>query len=212
MGVPTAVWLGYAVSAVNLRPDEIAMQDLDDNELAERARTDELAFEEIVRRYYNDVYRICAYFTRDREEAWDLAQDSFVRAHRAMATFRGEASLKTWLLRIASNRAKDYLKKRRLPTVSLEPWHEDKIGGPEQQPDAMAIDQDLGQAIRAGLETLSPKHRMAITLRELEGLSYEEIASVMKCRVGTVMSRLYHARRYLREYLEENGFWEGTTI
>lgn len=210
MGVPTALALGYAVRAVEPTVSGALMQETDDIQLAKRARTDDAAFEELVRRYYNDVYRMCAYFTRDREEAWDLAQDTFVRAHRAIGKFRGEASFKTWLLRIASNRAKDYLKKRRLQTVPLEEWHADRAAQADPNPDEKAHDEELGRAIRAGLETLSPKHRLAITLREYEGLSYEEMATVMKCRVGTVMSRLYHARRYLRRYLEENGHWEGT--
>lgn len=211
MSVPMAVPLGYAVPAVQPRANGAVMQDLEDTELAQRARKDERAFEELVRRYYQDVYRICAYFTRDREEAWDLAQDTFIRAHKAIGGFRGDASIKTWLLRIASNRAKDHLKKRRLKTVPLEPWHEEGVGVQAHNPEQQARDEELGQAIRAALETLSPKHRLAITLREFEGLSYEEMAGVMNCRVGTVMSRLFHARRYLRQYLEENGHWEGTT-
>lgn len=211
MSVPMAVPLGYAVPAVESDHTGAEMQDLEDNELARLARKDERAFEEIVRRYYNDVYRICAYFTRDREEAWDLAQDTFIRAHGAIGKFRGDANVKTWLLRIASNRSKDHLKKRRLSTVPLEPWHADRVGKADQNPELQARDEELGRAIQAGLAQLSPNHRMAITLRELEGLSYDEMAAVMKCRVGTVMSRLYHARRYLRQYLEENGYWKGTT-
>lgn len=210
MSVPMAVSLRYAVQPVGPEARGAVMQDIEDHELAQLARKDELAFEELVRRYYHDVYRICVYFTRDREEAWDLAQDTFVRAHKAIGSFRGEASVKTWLLRIASNRAKDHLKRRRLRTVPLEPWHADQAGSPDRDPEALAHDEELGRAIQAGLEQLSPKHRMAITLREFEGLSYEEMAAVMKCRVGTVMSRLFHARRYLRQYLEENGYWEGT--
>lgn len=212
MSVPTAIPLRYAVRPVEPGVVGAAMQDIEDNELAKLARKDELAFEEIVRRYYQDVYRICAYFTRDREEAWDLAQDTFIRAHGAIGTFRGEANVKTWLLRIASNRAKDHLKKRRLKTVPLEPWHADRVGQRDENPETLAHDEELGRAIQAGLEQLSPKHRMAITLREFEGLSYEEMAAVMKCRVGTVMSRLFHARRYLRQYLEEHGYWEGTSV
>lgn len=209
MSVPMTVPLGYAVSAVEPGTGGAAMQDLEDNQLAKLAQTDEQAFEELVRRYYQDVYRICAYFTRDREEAWDLAQDTFLRAHRAIGSFRGEAGVKTWLLRIASNRAKDYLKKRRLKTVPLEDWHADRVGQDQENPERSARNEELGRAIEAGLERLSPKHRMAITLREYEGLSYEEMAAVMRCRVGTVMSRLHHARRYLRQYLEETGYWEG---
>ncbi len=186
------------------------MDDIPDHELARRARKDDRVFEEIVRRYYNDVYRICAYFTRDREEAWDLAQDTFVKAHRAIGTFRGDASLKTWLLRIASNRAKDHLKKRSLRTVPLEDWHSNSVQHSDPDPSQRAHGKELGQALELALDKLSAKHRLAITLREFEGLSYEEMATVMKCRVGTVMSRLHHARKYLRQHLEDLGYLEGT--
>jgi RNA polymerase sigma-70 factor (ECF subfamily) len=183
------------------------MHELPDSELAVLARGDDAAFEELVRRYYNDVYRLCAYFVRDREEAWDLAQDTFVKAHKGIRKFRGDASFKTWLFRIASNRSKDHLKKRRLPTTPLEDWHGDRIGNEAAGPEEMARGAELGEALERALENLSPKHRLAITLREFEGLSYEEMAETMNCRIGTVMSRLHHARRRLREELEALGQW-----
>lgn len=210
MNVPIVLRLGYAGDLFASKVTGVDMEHISDHELARLAVKDAEAFEEVVRRHYTDVYRICAYFTHDREEAWDLSQDTFINAHRAIGSFRGDASLKTWLLRIASNRAKDYLKKKRLRTVPLEGGHAERIGKSDPDPGDLARGEEIGRALEAALQMLSPAHRLAITLREYEGLSYEEMAKIMKCRVGTVMSRLHHARKYLREHLEALGHGKGT--
>lgn len=164
------------------------------------------AFEELVRRYRNDVYSLAYHFVRNREEAWDISQEVFIKAHRALRRFRGESSFKTWLMRITSNQCKDFFKKRRLATVAFdEVIREDHVAGSEDSPRRALETQELGQAISTALSRLSEKHRTAIILRELEGLSYEEMAEVMACSQGTVMSRLHHARKNLQHELSRMG-------
>ncbi|MDK1020421.1 MAG: sigma-70 family RNA polymerase sigma factor [Candidatus Hydrogenedentes bacterium] len=166
-------------------------------------------FEELVRRYRNDVFALSYHYLHDREEAWDISQEVFIKAHRALGRFRGDASFKTWLLRITANRCKDFFKKRRLKTVALEDMH----GGQNAPataagPDRAASARELGQAINAALASISEKHRTAFILREFEGLSYKEMSGVMGCSLGTVMSRLHHARKKLQEALIEMGIVE----
>jgi RNA polymerase sigma-70 factor (ECF subfamily) len=182
----------------------------DDRVLAEYAANgDYVAFEELVRRYRNDVYGLAVRYVRNREEAWDIAQEAFIKAHRGLRRFRGDASFKTWMLRITANQCKDYLKKRRLPTVAME-----DLGGAEQtasraaRPDEALGASELGASIQAALEQLSHKHKTAFILREFEGLSYEEMAQAMNCSMGTVMSRLHHARKKLQHLLIQMGVVE----
>lgn len=178
-----------------------------DEHLVSRAQNgDSTAFDELVRRYRNDVFALAYHYLRDREEAWDTAQEVFLKAYRGLGRFRGEAKIKTWLLRITANRCKDHFKKRRLRTVALE----DAAGAGEraasvQGPDAILEARELGATILAALDTLPDKHRSAFVLREFEGLSYGEMAGVMGCSSGTVMSRLHHARKKLQKALIRMG-------
>ncbi len=182
-----------------------------DGGLVVRARGGEYAaFEELVRRYRNDVVALAYHFLRDREEAWDISQEVFVKAHGSLGRFRGDASFKTWVLRITANRCKDFFKKRRLKTVVFD----EAIGAGESASGipgpAKALEaRELGEAIQAALDTLPVKHRTAFVLREFEGMSYEEMAGVMGCSMGTVMSRLHHARKKLQKALKGMGAVEG---
>lgn len=179
--------------------------------LVSRAKSGDFrAFEELVRRYRNDVYALAYHFVRNREEAWDVSQEVFIKAHRSLSRFRGDSSFKTWVLRITANQCKDFLKKRRLDTVSyndaLEAEHAaSPILGPEHAVEA----KELGEAITAALSQLPFKHRTAFVLREFEGMTYEEMARVMGCNLGTVMSRLHHARKKLQHSLQRMGFAGG---
>jgi RNA polymerase sigma-70 factor (ECF subfamily) len=166
------------------------------------------AFEELVRRYRNQVYALCFHFVHSREDAWDLAQETFVNAHRALPAFRGESGFKTWLMRIAANRCKDHLKKRRLDTVPFDDAQ--SVDGPANspQPDEQLEHRELALAIETALKGLPLRHRTAFLLREYEGLSYQEMAEVMDCNIGTVMSRLFHARRKLQVSLRRTGLLE----
>ena len=179
--------------------------------LVSRAQTGEFrAFEELVRRYRNDVFALAYHFLRNREEAWDTSQEVFIKAHRSLKRFRGDASFKTWLMRITANQCKDYLKKRRLATVSYNDALEaENAASPVLGPDHTAEANELGEAITTALDGLSFKHRTAFVLREFEGLSYEDMAQVMGCNVGTVMSRLHHARKKLQSSLQRMGFAGG---
>jgi len=190
-------------------PDKHHEPTVEDMELAVRARQGDMAaFETLVRRYRNDVYALCYYFTRNREDAWDLSQEVFIKAHRALAGFRGDAGFKTWLLRIAANQSKDHLKKRRLQTTPFEDTWESAATEASQTPAETMEAKEIGAAIDAAVNRLPLKHRTAFILREYEGLSYQEMAEVMHCNVGTVMSRLFHARKRLQHMLEPLGFAE----
>lgn len=192
-----------AVSVAELRA-------ADDAALCGYARSGEYgAFEELVLRYRNDVYGLAYHYVRNREDAWDIAQEVFIKAHRAIKTFRGDSSFKTWILRITANRCKDFFKKRRLKTVPLEDMvSEARLESAGSRPDEEMADAELGRQIHTALDSLSEKHKTAFVLRELEGLSYEQMADVMKCSPGTVMSRLFHARKKLQQALRDMGVME----
>jgi len=182
-----------------------------DHALVARARTGDFhAFEELVYRYRNDVFRLAFYYVHNREDAWDLAQEVFTKAFKGIRRFRGQGSFRAWLLRITANHCKDFLKKRKLPTVSLDA---EEAAEPSEKvaPDPRrAIEsKELGKAIQAAIDALPEKHRRAFLLREMEDLSYSEMAVAMGCSQGTVMSRLHHARKKLQSILADMGVVEG---
>ncbi len=212
MGMVLAGWLGYDTALVNTDTETEALrrQHEDDLALVSRAAAgDMVAFEDLVRRYRNDVYALSYHFLKNREEAWDTSQEVFIKAHRALGRYRGEASFKTWILRITANHCKDQFKKRKLDTVVLD----ETIGGgpasPNLGPDRSLEAQELGKAIDEAVAALPPKHRMAFVLREYEDMSYQEMAAAMRCSLGTVMSRLHHARKKLQQALLDKGMVEG---
>ncbi|HNR31130.1 MAG TPA: sigma-70 family RNA polymerase sigma factor [Candidatus Hydrogenedentes bacterium] len=176
--------------------------------VAHARQGDDAAFEELVRRHRNDVYRLVCRFLHDREEAWDVSQEVFIKAYRALWRFRGEAQFKTWIMHIAANQCRDHLRRRRAPFVPLDEGIRFERAASAGEPDHAAEARELGLAIERALETLPHKHRLAFVLREYEGMSYEEMARAMRCRIGTVMSRLHHARRKLQDKLAEAGFSE----
>ncbi|MFA7691259.1 MAG: sigma-70 family RNA polymerase sigma factor [Candidatus Hydrogenedentales bacterium] len=185
---------------------------VEDNELVAQARKGDMkAFEALVRKYRNDVYALCYYFTRNREDAWDLSQEVFIKAHRGLSKFRGDAAFKTWLLRIAANQSKDHLKKRRIQTTPYEDsWRVGEVET-DHNPRSAIEAKELGKAIDAAVSQLPIKQRTAFILREYDGLSYQEMAEVMECSIGTVMSRLFHARQRLQQLLSPMGLWENDT-
>lgn len=209
MSIPIDLALGYDSSPVDeqVPTTASALRDASDENLVAWTNSGQYhAFEELVRRYRNDVYALAYHYVRHREEAWDISQEVFIKAHRALRRFRGDASFKTWLLRITSNQCKDFFKKRRLSTVAFDDViREDHVVASDQGPRRALETQELGDAILEAMNTLSAKHRSAIVLREFEGLSYEEMAEVMGCSQGTVMSRLHHARKNLQHALERMG-------
>lgn len=181
-------------------------EDIEEMRLVDLARSGEIrAFEELVRRHRNTVFALAYHFVRNREDAWDIAQEVFVKAYRSLKRFRGDSSFKTWLMRITSNQCKDHLKAARLKTVSLEVAPAGEDGGGDRSPRQQAEAEELGVAIQQAIETIPFNHRHAFILREFERLSYKEIAKVMGCSIGTVMSRLHHARRKIRDALVRKG-------
>lgn len=182
-------------------------REAEDSRLAVLAQAGDIAaFEEIVRRYRNQVFSLAFYFLHSREDAWDAAQEVFVKAFRSIGNFRGDASIKTWLLRIAANQCKDQLKRRKLDTVSLDGSVADSTtSNPALEPDKAACAKEIGEAILKVLDTVPVKQRTAFILREFEGLSYEQMSDVMGCNVGTVMSRLFHARKKIQDGLDKLG-------
>jgi RNA polymerase sigma-70 factor (ECF subfamily) len=181
-----------------------------DQALVERAQTgDRLAFEQLVRKYQRKLGRLLSRFIHDHAEVEDLTQEAFVKAYRALPTFRGESAFYTWLYRIGINTAKNHVlaKGRRAPTStefdtdeaeSFEnPWPLHDMNTPER----LLQSKQIGMVVNAAMEALPKELRNAIVLREIEGLSYEEIAAEMNCPIGTVRSRIFRAREAVAEKL-----------
>lgn len=187
----------------------VALRDMDDVALVSMARTgDNSAFEELVRRYRNEVFAFCFHFVRNREVAWDLSQEAFIKSYKALKRFRGDAKFKTWLMRITANHCKDWLKKRKLKTVPFDDVVQHTTPSSTAGPRKSLEHSELGRAIEAAVAQLNPKHQLAFVLREYEGLSYNEMSEIMECNVGTVMSRLHHARKNLQNTLIAMGVVE----
>lgn len=166
------------------------------------------AFDVLVIRYQRRVERLIGRMVRDVDLVQDIAQETFVRAYRALGQFRGDAQFYTWLYRIAVNTAKkQLLELKRDPLVfhsQLSSGEEDETSSFEREPNTQMADaetpeavlasKEIVQAVNAALQALPEELRMAITLREMEGLSYEEIAQTLQCPIGTVRSRIFRAR------------------
>ena len=174
-----------------------------DQQLVLRAQSgDKRAFELLVLKYQRKLGRLLSRFVRDPAEVEDVTQEAFIKAYRALPSFRGDSAFYTWLYRIGINTAKNYLVAlgRRAPTTT--PFDNEEAEGfedAEQLRDASTPESELeGKQIAAtvnhAMDALPEDLRTAITLREIEGLSYEEIANVMNCPVGTVRSRIFRAR------------------
>jgi len=187
----------------------------DDAELVERAQDgDREAFEMLVKRYQEKVYSICYGKVKDEQDAMDVTQDVFVKVFRYLENFEQESSFYTWLYRIAVNTSIDFLRKQsRKAQVDYDDsiqTDEDVEGNELLMPSRLGINPDrafgrkeLRQKMLEALESLSDKHHTILNLREVEGLSYKEMAEVLEISKGTVMSRLYHARQYFQEALED---------
>jgi len=210
MSVALETAAGYDKPAVTERENHTDIRARADEALVAQAMAgDTVAFEELVRRYRNEVYALSYHFVKNREEAWDISQEVFIKAFRSLSSFRGDAGFKTWLMRITANHCKDTFKKRRLQTVTLDGEDSPDWAREEDNPGQQAHAGELGAAIDKAVAALPPKHRMAFVLREYEDLSYQEMAGVMQCSMGTVMSRLHHARKKLQQALREAGVLEG---
>ncbi len=175
-----------------------------DQQLVDQARRgDQTAFRALVEKYQRKVFAVALGIVRDSDDAKDLCQEAFLRAYRGLDRFDGDAQFFTWIYRIVHNLAIDHLRKQRAPALPLEGT--ERVIAAEDHVDINPLrklaSRRLGERIQAALATLTPAHRSVLVLREIEGLSYKEIAEVMECSIGTVMSRLFHARKNLQREL-----------
>lgn len=185
-------------------------QDDSDQQLVQRVQAgDRAAFDLLVRKYQHRVLKLVSRFVSDAAEAEDVAQEAFLKAYRALASFRGDSAFYTWLYRIAINTAKNALVSNRRRPVDFDLDLQD----PEQYdrharlkegdtPEGVLLTEEIRSVIERAMEQLPEDLRTAIVLRELEGLSYEEIAEAMDCPVGTVRSRIFRAREAIDRKLK----------
>jgi RNA polymerase sigma-70 factor (ECF subfamily) len=181
-----------------------------DQLLVERVQQgDKRAFELLVTKYHRKIIRLISRLVRDPAEVEDVAQDAFIKAYRALPQFRGESAFYTWLYRIAVNTAKNYLATQsRRPEASsdIDAEEAETFADGEQlrdinTPESMLHTRQVAETVNRAMEALPEELRTAITLREIEGLSYEEIAEAMGCPIGTVRSRIFRAREAIAEKL-----------
>ena len=182
-----------------------------DQQLVERARRgDKRAFELLVEKYQRKLARLLSRLIRDPGEVEDVTQEAFIKAYRALPSFRGDSAFYTWLYRIGINTAKNYLVAmgRRAPT-STEMEAEEAEGHESGEllrdintPESLLLTKEIGNTVNSAIEALPEELRSAIQLRELEGMSYEEIAKLMDCPIGTVRSRIFRAREAIAERLK----------
>ena len=173
---------------------------------------DHHAFEFLFDKYREKVYRLAYRFVRDKEDALEVAQDVFLRVHQSIRKFRTNSKFFTWLYRITANRAIDFVRSRRSHgAVDVEPAflevQDEHLPGrsPTPDPTARAEEKELGDKLAQAVDALPEKHRAVFVLHAKENLSYKQIAEVVECNIGTVMSRLFYARRKLREHLRRLG-------
>ncbi|SDG98127.1 RNA polymerase sigma factor RpoE [Nitrosomonas sp. Nm132] len=182
-----------------------------DQQLVERVQHgDKRAFDLLVIKYQRKLARLLSQFIRDAAEVEDISQETFIKAYRALPSFRGESAFYTWLYRIGINTAKNFLvsQGRKVPTTVNDFDNEDAENFEEagrlrevSTPESELMSKQIAQTVNQTLDALPEELRTAIVLREIEGLSYEEIASIMNCPIGTVRSRIFRAREAIAEKL-----------
>ncbi len=180
-----------------------------DQELVARVqRGDKRAFDLLVLKYQQKVANLVIRYVRDPSETLDVTQEVFIRAYRALGAFRGDSAFYTWLYRIAINTAKNFLvaQGRRPPgdDVEAEMAEQLEVGGRLKDfatPEAQLLTDEIARTLKEAIDDLPEDLRIAITLRELEGMSYEEIAETMSCPIGTVRSRIFRARDAIEKRL-----------
>jgi RNA polymerase sigma-70 factor (ECF subfamily) len=174
-------------------------------------RGDKSAFDLLVRKYQHKVVKLVLRYVRNPAEAEDIAQEAFIKAYRALPQFRGDSAFYTWMYRIAINTAKNSLASRDRSPIAYDldltdPEESHSVQGKLQDPDTpegMALTEEIRGIVNSAIEGLPEELKTAIVLRELDGLSYEEIAAAMECPVGTVRSRIFRAREAIDKRLRE---------
>jgi len=184
-------------------------RDIDRQLVARAQRGDKQAFSLLVEKYQRKLARLLSRFIRDPAEVEDVTQEAFIKAYRALPAFRGDSAFYTWLYRIGINTAKNYLMAmgRRAPT-STEVEAEEAEGFEEGEqlrdintPESVLLSKEIAETVNATIEKLPEELRKAIQMREIEGMSYEDIAQAMDCPIGTVRSRIFRAREAIAEQL-----------
>ncbi len=194
-----------------MREESVGSNQTDDQKLVEEAKAgDRRAFRELYERYQRRVYSIAYGYLRNQEDALDVLQEAFVKVHRNIDRFEGQSSFYTWLYRIVANLSIDHLrKKKRRRDVPFEERRDNdatvatlpmaRFGDPRRA----AHSHEIMQAIEAAMSELSDNHRAVLVMREVQGLSYTEMAQAMNCSKGTIMSRLFHARKNIQAVLAQ---------
>ncbi|MRD55114.1 RNA polymerase sigma factor RpoE [Betaproteobacteria bacterium LSUCC0115] len=183
-----------------------------DQLLVDRVKSgDQQAFNLLVRKYERKVFRLISRLVRDPAEVEDVSQEAFIKAYRALPQFRGDSAFYTWLYRIAVNTAKNHLVAQgRRPIPLSDTLSEDEDGesfgredvvADNRTPEAELLSRQIAETVNRAIEALPQDLRTAVTLREMEGLSYEEIAEAMNCPIGTVRSRIFRAREAIAQEL-----------
>ena len=190
---------------------EITSEDI---ELVRRSQAgDKAAFGELVTRYRQRIYAMAYHMTRNEQDAWDLAQDAFLRAWKSIHRFRGDSSFYTWIYRIVSNVTIDSIRKKQ---GRVETEFDDSLAGLQgidvrartvpggtSSPDENIRQKEIGRRIEQAMGKLSAEHRAVLVMKEIEGLQYHEIAEAIGCEIGTVMSRLFYARKKMQALLKD---------
>ncbi len=185
----------------------VGQKDSVDKQLVERVRRgDKRAFDLLILKYQHKIISIVGRYLGDRNDVQDVSQETFIKAYRAIPNFRGESAFYTWLYRIAINTAKNHLvsKSRRPPNIDIdiddgEFQDNSAVLRDNESPQASLATKQMEEVIFRAIENLPAELRVAVTLREFEGLSYEEIARIMDCPVGTVRSRIFRAREAIEQ-------------
>ncbi|ABV86358.1 MULTISPECIES: RNA polymerase sigma factor RpoE [Shewanella] len=183
---------------------------ISDQQLVERVqRGDKNAFNLLVQKYQNKVANLISRYVRNQADVADVSQEAFIKAYRALPNFRGESAFYTWLYRIAVNTAKNHLvaQGRRAPANDVDAEEAEYYDGSDAlkefaSPERLVLSEEIQKVVFDTLDTLPEELKMAISLRELDGMSYEEIANVMDCPVGTVRSRIFRAREAIDKKLK----------
>lgn len=215
---PEAVPVAHGMNIPGMSASEPGREELtnEDHELVLRAQKgDARAFEQLVVRYQRKVYAVAFGMVRNRQDALDITQEAFIKVHRYLANFQGSSSFYTWLYRIVVNLAIDHLRKGgKGPPLDYDDRvrrdESNTAGDPSILPSILGSNpakalgrKELLEQMQKALDALPPYHRAVIVMRELEGMSYKEMAKAMQVSKGTIMSRLHHARHKLQKLLED---------
>ena len=195
------------------RASEVEDEETDEVLVARAQTGDTSAYDVLVTRHRGRIFAMIRQMIKNEADAWDLAQDSFIKAWKALPRFEAKARFTTWLYRIAHNTVYDWVRRKRPESggeLNDEIFGEDRIDPAsvttpkiDRAPDEALAGGELRDKIEAALGHLSPQHREVVVLKDVQGLAYKEIAEVMECSIGTVMSRLHYARQKLQTLLKD---------